>query len=303
MPPTRTCSSNPSTTACCPASASTGKNYFYVNALKKLKDFEWPMRWSRTRTPNIKASFCCPPNTVRTIAEMHNYVYSLSKDALWVNLYAASELSTGWLDGSRVKLKQETDYPWNGAVKLTMVEAPARPIAVRLRVPGWLHAGAAKLRVNGQPVDAKLAPGSYAEVKRTWRAGDVIDLAMDFSPVLLEANPLVEETLNQVAVKFGPLVYCLESNDLPEGVRLADVMLALDRTARALTPQPQKIGPANLVALRAPALAALRPAWGKSELYREHARAPMRDVSVSFVPYYAWGNRGDTEMSVWLPAR
>lgn len=286
-----------------PGISLDGKNYFYVNALKKLKDFEWPMRWSRTRTPNIKVSFCCPPNVVRTIAELHNYVYSLSKDAVWVNLYAASELSTAWIDGARIRLKQETDYPWNGAVKFTIDEAPDRAIALKLRVPGWLHAGAATLRVNGQPVDAKLTAGSYAEVKRTWRAGDVVDLAMEFSPTLWEANPLVEETLNQVAVKFGPIVYCLESNDLPDGVRLEDVVVALDKTAGALKPQREQIGSANLVALRAPALALQQTAWKKSELYREVSRAPLRDVAVSFVPYYAWGNRGDTEMSVWLPTR
>ena len=170
-------------------------------------------------------------------------------------------------------------------------------------MPGWLHEGAAKLRVNGQPVDAQLTPGAYAEVKRTWHTGDVVDFVMEFSPTLWEANPLVEETLNQVAVKFGPIVYCLESNDLPEGVRLEDVVVALDKTAGAFKPQREQIGSASLVALRAPALALQRSAWRKSELYREVARPPRREVPVSFVPYYAWGNRGDTEMSVWLPTR
>ncbi|MBI5766628.1 MAG: glycoside hydrolase family 127 protein [Verrucomicrobia bacterium] len=310
-----------------PGISLDGKNYFYVNALKKLKDFDWPMRWSRTREPNIKASFCCPPNVVRAIAELHNYVYSLSPGTLWVNLYAASDLSTAWTDGARIRLKQETDYPWSGAVKLTIAEAPSREIAVKLRVPGWLHAGAAKIRINGAPAAGRSSlasdstasggpspasgllqntaprPGSYFEVKRAWKAGDVIELAMEFSPVLLEANPLVEETLNQVAVKFGPLVYCLESNDLPAGVQLKDVVLALDQTAGALKPQRQQIGSASVVALRAPVLARTATPWTKAELYREVGRAPLREVPVAFVPYYAWGNRGDTEMSVWLPVR
>ena len=74
-------------------------------------------RWSRTREANIPVSFCCPPNVVRTIAEAHNYVYALSPNTVWVNLYAASTLDTSWTDGTRIKLRQETDYPWNGAVK------------------------------------------------------------------------------------------------------------------------------------------------------------------------------------------
>ncbi|HEY0946629.1 MAG TPA: beta-L-arabinofuranosidase domain-containing protein, partial [Opitutaceae bacterium] len=180
-----------------PGISLEGKHYFYVNPLKKLHDFKWPLRWSRTRMANIKASFCCPPNVVRTIAEAHNYVYSLSPDTLWVHLYAASELDTAWTDGSRIKLRQDTEYPWNGAVKLTVAEAPDRPIALKFRIPGWAHAGAASLRVNGQALKTDLAPGTYADVKRAWKAGDVVELAIDFQPTLWEANPLVEETVDQ----------------------------------------------------------------------------------------------------------
>ena len=119
-----------------------GKTYFYANPLKKLQDYTWPLRWSRTRQPNIPSSFCCPPNIVRTISEAQNYIYTLSKDTLWVNLYGASTLATAWTDatgGGRISLHQETDYPWNGTVKLTIDDAPDRPIALKLRIPGWLH--------------------------------------------------------------------------------------------------------------------------------------------------------------------
>lgn len=286
-----------------PAIGLDGKSYFYVNALRKLKDFDWPLRWSRERTPNIKSSFCCPPNVVRTIAEAHNYVYTLSRDTLWVNLYGADTLDTAWLDGARIKLTQETDYPWSGDVKLTIAEAPARDITLKLRIPGWLHARAASLRVNGRPVDAELTPGTYAEVKRAWKSGDVVELALDFKPSLWEANPLVEETTDQVAVRCGPLVYCLESNDLPAGVRLTDVALALDDAHRQFTARREKIAGVNLVTLTVPAFAMGRSAWPPGQLYREAARPAPREFPLTLVPYYAWDNRGDTEMSVWLPTR
>jgi DUF1680 family protein len=234
-----------------PGISLDGKSYFYVNALRKLKDFDWPMRWSRTRTPNIKQSFCCPPNLVRTIAEMHNYVYSLSADTLWVNLYASSTLDTAWTNGRQIKLKQETDYPWSGVVKFTIQEAPAQTVTLKLRLPGWLHDGAARVAVNGTAVGARAVPGTYAEVKRTWKSGDTLELTLDFARCCWRRIRSVEETLNQVAVKFGPLVYCLESNDLPEGVQLRDVVLALDRTAPRLKPQSEKIGATRVVALRA----------------------------------------------------
>ena len=286
-----------------PGISLEGKDYFYVNPLKKLKDFDYPLRWSRTRTPNIKSSFCCPPNVVRTIAEAHNYVYSLSPGTLWVNLYAASSLDTAWTDGTRIKLRQETDYPWAGAVKLIIDEAPATPVALMLRIPGWLHAGAAKIRVNGQPVEAKLLPGSYAELNRTWKSGDTVTLDLDFKPILVEANPLVEETLNQVAVKYGPLVYCLESNDLPAGVRLQDVALSLRENLSSVQFHRETIVNASVLTLTLPALAVARPAWQPNQLYREATSATSQNLSLKLIPYFAWANRGDTEMSVWLPAR
>jgi len=286
-----------------PGISLDGKNYFYVNPLRKLKDFTWPLRWSRTRTPNIKSSFCCPPNVVRTIAEAHNYVYALAPDALWVNLYAASELDTAWLDGGRIKVRQETDYPWDGAVKLTLASAPSRPIAVRLRIPGWLHDGAARVRVNGQPAAGAPRPGTYFEIKRTWQAGDTIELAFDFQPALWEANPLVEETLDQVAIKSGPLVYCAESNDLPAGVKLTEVAVVPARASEKFSARWEKIENANVRALTVPALALQRPAWSGGQLYREAGRTAPREFALTLVPYYAWGNRGDTDMTVWLPVR
>lgn len=286
-----------------PGISLDGKDYFYVNALKKLKDFDVPLRWSREREPNIPVSFCCPPNVVRTITEAHNYVYALSPQTVWVNLYAASTLDTAWTDGTRIKLRQDTDYPWNGAVKLVIEQAPAAETTLKLRIPGWLHANAAKLNLNGQPVKQELKPGTYAEIKRVWRAGDTVALDLAFAPVLVEANPLVEETLNQVAVKYGPLVYCVESNDLPKDVSLKDVAIALGRNAADFKPQREKIANAEVLTLTGPALALTRPTWNSNQLYREAAPTAPRNIRLKLIPYYAWDNRGDTEMTVWLPAR
>jgi len=285
-----------------PGISLEGKHYFYVNALRKDADFDWPLRWSRTRTPNLKASFCCPPNVVRAIAEAHNYVYALSPDTLWVHLYAANTLDTVWTDGARIRLRQETEYPWDGAVTFTVDAAPDRAIALKLRVPGWLNAGAATLLVNGQPFTAALTPGTYTEIKRTWRAGDTVRFTMNFRPVLMEANPLVEDTVNQVAIKCGPLVYCVESNDLPAGVRLRDVALSL-LTPPEFTAQRETIINAEVRTLSFPALALSRAAWTTGQLYRETTACPPRAITLKAVPYFAWGNRGDTDMSVWLSAR
>jgi uncharacterized protein len=286
-----------------PGISLDGKDYFYVNALKKLHDFKVPLRWSREREPNIPASFCCPPNVVRTIAEASNYVYTLSPDTLWVQLYAANALDTAWTDGSRIKLKQETDYPWDGAVKLTITAAPDRPIALKLRIPGWLRPDAATVHVNGRLAAGTPTPGSYFEIKRTWKPGDVVALDLRFGAHLWEANPLVEETVGQVAVKYGPLVYCVESNDLPAGVRLQDVALSRQRAPGHFATEPETIVNAHLLALTVPAVALEQPAWSPGQLYREVGAPAGREFTLKLVPYFAWDNRGDTEMSVWLPTR
>jgi DUF1680 family protein len=288
-----------------PGISLEGKHYFYVNALKKLKDFDVPLRWSRTREANIPASFCCPPNVVRTIAEAHNYVYALSPDSVWVHLYAASTLDTKWLDGTPLRLRQQTDYPFDHRVKIIVDAAPARDVALKLRLPGWVRPGQAKLRLNGTLLDAaaiELRPGSYATLRRTWQAGDVVELDLGFEPTFWEANPLVEETVGQVALRYGPLVYCVESNDLPVGVALSDVVVT-PGSVRRFQPATEQIAGASLLTLAFEGQVRRRTAWRPGQLYREHADEAPQTITLKAVPYYAWGNRGDTEMTVWLPAR
>ncbi|MDQ5978215.1 MAG: uncharacterized protein QG602_1189, partial [Verrucomicrobiota bacterium] len=285
-----------------PGISLEGKHYFYVNPLKKLNDFDYPLRWSRTRQPNYKSSFCCPPNVVRTIAEAHNYVYSLSPDTVWVHLYAASTLDTKWTDGSRIKLRQETNYPWDGGVKLVIEEAPATETKLKFRIPGWLSPDQVSVKLNGSVLPNEFQPGTYGFIQRVWKAGDTVELTMDFQPTLWEANPLVEETVNQVSIKYGPLVYCVESNDLPEGVRLEDVAVSL-ATPGSFKAQREQIAGADVLTFTLDGLALPRRDWAKGELYRPLTAATPRAISFKAVPYYAWGNRGDTEMSVWLPVR
>jgi uncharacterized protein len=125
---------------------------------------------------------------------------------------------------------------------------------------------------------------------------------MKFKPTLWEANPLVEETVNQVAIKYGPLVYCLESNDLPEGVKLKDLALSLS-SPTGFVAERETIAGAEVLTFKLKARALPRADWTDKQLYREVGTRTPRTITVKAVPYYAWGNRGDTEMTVWIPAR
>ena len=202
-----------------------GTDYFYTNPLRHLREAPVDLRWSRTRVPYV-TSFCCPPNVARTIARTGGHAYGRSGTTVWVNLYGSSRLDTTLADGRPVRLVQDTHYPWSGDIRLTVVECGSRPMRLRLRIPGWARSAA--LSVDGAPVDVALAPGTYAEIRRTWRPGTTIDLSLPMPPRLVEAHPLVEETRNHMAVMRGPIVYCLESSDLPRGVALTDVRVPSD---------------------------------------------------------------------------
>jgi DUF1680 family protein len=285
-----------------PGVSLDGRSYFYVNPLRKLQDFKVPLRWSRSRMATIPSSFCCPPNVARTVAEAHNYVYTVSPATLWVHLYAASTLDTTLPDGGRLRLRQETDYPWSGTAALTIDEAPARDLTLKLRIPGWVHRGTAAIRVNGQPVTEQPSPGTYAAITRAFQRGDRIELSLGFSPALIEANPLVEETFGQVAVRHGPLVYCLESNDLPAGVRLSDVVLAAAADHGSLQTKATIVAGTKMLAVMAPGFVRQSPRWADDDLYRKVEPAGAKPAQLTFIPYFAWGNRGESEMTVWLPA-
>jgi DUF1680 family protein len=271
-----------------------GKAFFYTNTLRQLDAMPVPLRWSRTREPWISC-YCCPPNVARTIVQVNTLAYGRSARGVWVHLFGASKLDTTLPDGGRVKLRQETDYPWDGRVKITVEAAPEGDTSLYLRVPGW--ATGATLEVNGKPAAA--TAGRYAEVRRAWKAGDVVDLALPMKPRLVEAHPLVEETRNQAAVMRGPLVYCLESPDLPKGASVQSITLPV--TIR-LTPRSDRDLLGGVVALEGKAERTVESAWG-DELYREITPAAARPVDVRLIPYFAWANRGKSEMTVWIPLR
>lgn len=271
-----------------------GTNYFYVNPLRTVEPMPVELRWQHRRVPFL-SSFCCPPNLARTVAEVGAYAYAKSDGALWVNLYGANRVATTLPAGEKVALTQETSYPWNGVIRLRVDQADGGAFTLRLRIPAG--AVGASIRVNWRPVDMGLSPGTYAEIRRPWRAGDVVDLDLPMPPRLIEANPLVEETLNQVTLKRGPLVYCLESPDLPSGVKARDVFISPGRGWVARYDQ-RLLG--GVVVLQGSALARAPGTWS-ADLYREYHYPPFTPIRVCLIPYFTWANRGHSDMSVWLP--
>ncbi len=271
-----------------------GKKYFYTNPLRISHDFPYTLRWPKERQEYISC-FCCPPNTLRTICEAQNYAYTVGENTLWCNLYGANELNTSLGKKMPLVVKQETEYPYDGKVKLTFVNVPKKyEMALNLRIPEWCEG--ATISVNGEAVNVAAKANTYATVKRVWKKGDVVELNMPMEAVLLESNPLVEETRNQTVVKRGPLVYCLESLDIEGGNKIDNVLIPADIkfTTRNIT-----IDGSKMVALDGTARLIDDASW-KNTLYRPVGKADKK-VKISLIPYFAWGNRGKAEMTVWMP--
>jgi DUF1680 family protein len=270
-----------------------GDDYFYVNPLRQLDPLPTDLRWSRTRVPFV-TSYCCPPNVLRTIAEVNGYAYCTSDDAIWVNLYGANRLTTTLL-GKPLVLEQSTDYPWDGIIRIQIRKCSGDEFALKLRVPGW--ASAATWRLSDSSTNSKLEPNSYAELRRRWKPGDVVELRLGMVPRLMESHPLVEETRNQVAIQCGPIVYCLESHELPKDIRISDV--AINKNAeRRLSFRPALLQGVGVV--ETSVAAGPSPVW-QQQLYRPLSTRNSTTATVRFIPYFAWANRGASEMTVWLP--
>ena len=271
-----------------------GKRYFYTNPLRVAADFPYVLRWSKEREEYISYCNCCPPNTVRTLSQVQNYAYSTAQDAIYCNLYGNSEFVT-LLSEQSVKLKQTTDYPWDGKIRIDVLETPRRKeYTLYLRIPEWCDKAA--LKVNGRTIAVNTGPNSYFPLKRTWRKGDKVELDLEMRVKLLESNPLVEETRNETAVKRGPIVYCLEGMDVQGGQKMDNVLIPADIK---LTARKMAIDGAELVVLDGTARLADDVSW-KESLYRE-VRPAKNKVNITLVPYFAWGNRGKSEMTVWMP--
>ena len=258
-----------------------GDTFFYANPLSS--DGEWPfnVRTGAVRYPWFECS-CCPTNVARLLPSLPGYAYAHRDGDLYVNLYVAGTATVVTSAGG-VTLTQDTDYPWSGAVKLTVDPPAESAFTIRLRIPGWARgepvpsdlyrhldaSGAApSLQVNGAPADLELDRG-FAVVRRHWRPGDVVELDLPMPVRRVVSHEGVAGNRGRVAVERGPLVYCAEGAD--NGGTALELTLP---DAAVLTAEHD----AGLLG----------------------GVTTIRAGSITLIPYYAWSHRGAGEMTVWL---
>ena len=243
-----------------------GDRFFYVNPLE-ANGTHHRQEWF--------GCACCPSNITRLLPSVGNYVYGTSAKALWVHQYIGSEATVDISD-SKLNVSMFTQYPWDGQVSLTIGLTPhpqscmLKMKELRLRIPGWCKGFT--LAVNGRKCRYRMDKG-YAVVRRTWKAGDKVDLSMDMPVEMVAADPRVKEDVGLRAVQRGPLVYCAEEIDNPESY---DSFSLMPTTGFVL----------------------YKPDGVLSETMGIRADNGNGNI-LHLIPYYAWDNRQPSRMAVW----
>jgi DUF1680 family protein len=260
-----------------------GVHYFYANPLESDGR---PERWAWHTCP------CCTMNVSRLVASISGYFTSVASDGVALHLYGGIR-TTVEIAGTRVTLRESSNYPWSGDIRIDVDPTTPATFDLKLRIPGWCDGAA--VAVNGAPVEAPAVNG-YVTINREWAAGDFVTLDLPMPAVRVYANPAVIMDAGRVALQRGPLVYCLEEADNKGGrvqrfrlPRASDIKSAWDDSLFG-----------GVVTLRAEAVAIDEGAF--EQLYRTTAPAEGPAL-LTAIPYYLWANRGRGSMTVWMPER
>ena len=262
-----------------------GKNYFYVNPLADRGKHR-RQRWFRCA--------CCPPNIARTLAYLPGYLYSISDEGIWIHLYVQSRAFVN-VEGKTVTIKQRTRYPWSGEVEISLQPENEVSFSLYLRIPGWCRK--AKIYVNNQKLETGIRLGGYIEIHRVWKPGDYVKLFLSMPIERLMSHPNVLENTDKVALKRGPIVYCIEQVDNPD-FDVWNIVLPLDSPLKAEW-APKLLNSVTVIQGEA---FAIETESFKNRLYQAVADVSFKTRKIRFkaIPYYAWANRKPGSMIVWM---
>ena len=269
-----------------------GDGFFYPNPLESIGQHQ-RQAWF--------GCACCPSNICRFIPSVPGYVYAVKDNALYVNLFMPNTMTQKVL-GKEVVLSQQTSYPWNGDIDITVDKTALRKeMALKIRIPGWVRGQVVPsdlysfvdgkrlgytVCLNGEPVESELSDG-YFVISRKWKKGDKVSVHFDMEPRVVKAHQAVRADQGRVSVEKGPIVYCAEWPDNP-GFSVRSILMNQD--PRFTVRHSDILKGVDIILTRAQTLS-----------FAEDGRLQAQDVNLALVPYYAWCHRGSGEMAVWLP--
>ena len=269
-----------------------GGGFFYPNPLESMGQHQ--------RQPWFGCA-CCPSNICRFIPSLPGYVYAVKDNQVYVNLFMGNEAELK-VGGKKVILHQETRYPWDGHVTLTVDKNAAGTFAMKIRIPGWVRNQVVpsdlytysdgkrpgySVKVNGEAVTSALEQG-YFTIERKWKKGDRVELQLDMEVRTVKANGKVEADRGRMAVERGPIVYCAEWPDNSFNVLS---LLMNQHPQFEVVERPDLLYGLNQIKTPVQTLE-----------YDEQGRLVVKDQELTLIPYYAWAHRGPGNMAVWLPS-
>ena len=271
-----------------------GRSFFYVNPLEVLPEAcvkDHGKQHVRFRRQPWFGCACCPPNLVRLLMSLEEYLYSAAGDTVYVHLYVSGEAEFR-LPGGTIRLHCRTDYPWDGRIRFRIqAEAPVSAV-LALRLPEW--SPQYRLRINGEAAEPRAERG-YLPVERLWQDGDALELDLELKPALYAASPNVAEDAGKAAMVCGPLVYCAEEAD--NGPQLH--RLGFDPTAEAERQSASDL-PCSYKAITVVGWRDRDRSPQGGSLYRPLGKPERERVRLRLIPYFLWANRSPGEMRVWL---
>jgi uncharacterized protein len=270
-----------------------GDRFFYANPLEDPGEME--------RLPWYRCS-CCPTNVMRLLAQLEHYIATQDGSGIQIHQYASAQIAAALDHAGPVQLCVTSEFPLDGAVRVRVEEPGSRSWTLSIRRPAWCGGEPAVL-VNGAPTPGNGARPGYITVRRDWAAGDELSVEFPLSADFVEADWRSHDQRGTIAVVRGPIVYCAEGHDQPEGLDLASVRIVPGAPLHA----SRRAGPiGDHVVLRARMRRAdynaddglYRP-WEPGRQAASRASLADQEEELSLIPYFLWANRGRSQMRVW----
>lgn len=272
-----------------------GKSFFYVNPLEVLPEACHKDERKFHVKPVRQKWFgcaCCPPNLARLISSLPGYAYTENEDTLFVHLYVGGQIQKE-VHGKKAEFEIVSEYPWDQKVSVQYTGKEAVDMKLAIRIPGWCNSDYEIRSGHGDGQKETKMENGYYYIEGTWKEGETVELILPVKTRVLSADTRVRENIGKVAVMRGPVVYCMEEKDNGSDLHLYKICPEV----------PMKESTVTIDEKAFPALIAKgkkqKTKMGAS-LYAEYQTAEYEDVEITLIPYYAWANRGENEMSVWI---
>jgi DUF1680 family protein len=269
----------------------SGNRFFYGNPLASQGEYK-RKEWFGTA--------CCPSNIARLVSSIGNYIYALSDQAMWINLFIGSNVSVPLKTGS-FSVRMNTELPWSGKTVITVTEAPGNNYTLKIRVPGWLKVPTpgglysyadkseddVRISINGKITSFANEDG-YAVLDRKWKRNDVVEVIFPMKVRRIESRPEVKQDASRQALQVGPFVYCVEGTD--NGGKVQNFIMPDDAEFK-VSFKPDFLGGVNVIQFEGRSL----------EIDPDKKTVSTKEKTITAIPFYSWNNRGTSGMQVWLP--